>query len=92
MNAKKLQPTFPTEQHGTIAFVVLFIAFLLTGLFSLFPSITLEYADSSSKDKTSLSGSVAALALAAPASILFGFIINITMLKIDSEQYSCYQQ
>src|SRR5438046_9967940 len=36
MNSQKLKPVFTVDQHGTIAFILLFSAFLLTGLFSMF--------------------------------------------------------
>lgn len=40
MNAQKFRPVFTVDQHGTIAFILLFSAFLLTGLFSMSSSIT----------------------------------------------------
>jgi len=60
------------DQYGTVAFFLLLIAFLLTGLFSMYVD-TLYVANCSSKDKTTPSGAIAAMILAVPASIFFGY-------------------
>ena len=102
MKAQKLQPTFSLDQFATIAFLLLLIAFTLTGLFSLYspsphrssslprwpslPSMRLYCplnfvpggsgleVNCRSKDKSKVSGGLAALVYAVPASVFFGYV------------------
>ena len=97
MKAQKLQPMFSLDQFATIAFLLLLIAFTLTGLFSLYdpapdrmglrplphcPSLPSTWFTLScglevncrSKDKSKVSGGLAALVYAVPASVFFGYV------------------